>query len=446
MNALRTSIALCGAVCGALALGASGCDGEEGVPSAPSIDADVPRVPRDAGAADAGAPPGDGGPWFREGAGLRRRPYLQNVTTTVARIMWTSTALGPGSVRLRARGDSRTLTVNAAYELFPKERTGDTEDYGSYVATVRGLTPDTDYDYEVWGDRTLLATGLSLHTAWTRADKPLRILAFGDSGTGSAAQYAVRDQFMRRRYDAFFHLGDIAYPSGSYDQFEAYFFSVYRDLLQAVPVYPVIGNHEYLTLGGQPFVDVYHLPATALRPEDDERYYSFDLGDVHVVALDSNPQMLWRVSDQVDDDMVDWLRADLAASRATWKLALFHHPIYSSGPHGGELLARQTLVEVLEDGGVDLVLNGHDHDYERTHPVWRGAQVPPEDKRAITYVVAGAGGGALYAANGDWFTQVVDAKSYSFLDLTIEGCFATGNAITADGQVIDAFTIDGCEN
>ena len=360
---------------------------------------------------------GDGGvvsecgtPEFPDGTGLRRRPYLQFVTPTSARVMWTSTTGGTGHVRFQRKLGGAPADSVATYEHFPVERTSDVVAYGSYVATLRRLQPDSDYCYEVYEDGVLLAAGLALHSAWTQADKPIHILAFGDSGSGAASQLALRDQMTKRQYDLFLHLGDIAYPVGSFDSFERYFFNVYADILHATPVYPVLGNHEYYSSAAQPYIDVFNLPLMAWRAADDERYYSFDLGAVHFVALDSNPEMVNTVDDVSTDDMVDWLRDDLRRSKATWKIALFHHPVFSSGAHGPTSWVQDKIMGALEDGGVDLVLNGHDHSYERTVPIWRGAATDPWDPRAITYLVAGAGGASLYGGRGDWFHRAASAE------------------------------------
>ena len=434
------------------ATGIAGCrDGD----TLPVLPGDLP--PADAGSTDAGPiwtdDGGHEGPCgvavFPPNTGLRRFPYLQSVGTTIARVMWTTTTAGLGYVRIWPRAGGRAVDVRAAYESFPIIRTNDSVDYGAYVATIRRLNPDTDYCYQVYEGKTLLGAGLSLHTAWRTGSwggvkKPVRILAFGDSGSGSAPQYMLRDLMLMRGYDLFLHLGDIAYSSGSFDQFERYFFEVYRDLLHHVPVYPVIGNHEYYTERAQPYIDVFHLPQMAWRREDDERYYSFDLGGVHFVALDSNFEMLVTVDDVATDDMVDWLRDDLERSEAPWKIALFHHPVWSGGAHGSTLQVQEKIMGALEEGGIDLVLNGHDHHYERTVPIWQSVPAVMGDQRAITYLVAGGGGASLYPVVPDWFTQIA-ASQYSFLDLTIDGCTGTGKAIAVDGTELDAFVVDGCD-
>ena len=245
----------------------------------------------------------------------------------------------------------------------------------------------------------------------------------------------------------FLHLGDMAYGSGTFTEFEAHVFDIYRDLLHEVPTYPAPGNHEYKTEVGQPYLDVYYLWEQALRETDQERYYSFDYGDVHFVSLDSNGETLLPAAidteNLMDDDMLDWLEADLAASDKPWKIAFFHHPPYTSSERDPNVLVRNGLLPLLEAGGVDLVLCGHDHHYERTKAIKEGEPVLHEEG-GIYYFVVGSGGAGLRVATGDWWTEAVDDQNHAFLDLRVRGCTAIGQAISLDGDVIDEFELDGC--
>lgn len=415
-------------------------------------DGAAPSLP-DAGPAAALPELDCGAPSFPEGTGLRRRPYLQSITGTSARIAWTTTTMGAsGSVRFAASPDGPFTEIAAGSELFEVSRTVDEpEDFVAFDATLTGLEPNRAYCYEVLEDGVPIATGLRLDTAWEGSERPVRLLAFGDSGSGSAEQLAVRDRFLERldQFDLFLHLGDLAYGSGTFAQFHERVFRVYEDALHRIPTWPTIGNHEYATESGQPYLDVFYLPEQALRERDQERYYSFDYGNVHFVSLDSNsPQLIPIITDvrgRSTDDMVDWLRADLASSDAEWKIAFFHHTPFSSSSRGINREVVLALLPVLEEGGVDLVLAGHDHHYERTLPIFGECLRPAGDPGAITYVTAGAGGAGLRPATGDWFTATVESELHSFLTLTIHGCVAHGEAIDLEGRVIDTFDLNGCD-
>jgi hypothetical protein len=440
--ARRRPLAL--AIASGLAIGAA-CGND--APASPDLGPDEGAA--DLGAVDGGLgrPTPCGHATFHGARGLRRRPYLQSATPTSVRVAWTTTGLAAGAPRLRVRplagGEAREL--DATSRAFPMARTGDRVDYVAHDVIVDGLLPDTVYCYEVLDGDAVLAAELSLRTATDGATvRPLEVLVFGDSGTGLVPQRRLRDVMLEREWDLMLHLGDVAYTEGTWRQLEDFYFTVYADLLHGVPSFLALGNHEYETENGQPYLDVFYLFEQARRPADQERYYSFDYGDVHFVALDSNPEVLRTVGDGSDDDMLDWLRDDLAASSAPWKIAFFHHPPYSTDRRGDDDDVKTRIVPLLEAGGVDLVLSGHHHNYERFVPLLGGAPVP-EDARAVHYVVSGAGGTLLAPVLGGPLTAASEHEKHSFLRLRIDGCTASCEATALDGTIVDAFTIDGCE-
>lgn len=142
--------------------------------------------------------------------------------------------------------------------------------------------------------------------------------------------------------------------------------------------------------------------------------------------------------------MLDWLADDLAASDADWKLAIFHHPPYSSSERSANNVVRAQLLPMLEAGGVDLVLTGHDHHYERTVPVLGGCDAAA-DLNAITYIVPGAGGHGLRAVDTQWWTASVENSVYSFSTFTAAGCRLRSETVDQDGDVVDAFELNGCD-
>ena len=438
---------------------ACGCAADDEPTSLPDLHELVADSAEDASTDDAGVeeedtvapprtPPDCGAPEFDTTTGLRRYPYLQSATHTSVRIAWTSTIDAPSMVEVADSPDGEWRAIAANKELFDVTRTLDDVDYWAYDVAIDGLAEGWTYCYRVkQGDKTL-ASGLHFATAWTDPARPVRILTFGDSGSGSVEQAQVRDAFMEHEFDLFLHLGDMAYGSGTFTEFETNMFDVYRDLLVKTPSWPTMGNHEAKTDGGQPYLDVYYLPEQAVREIEQERYYSFDYGDVHFVSVDSNEAMVIVAELQSlagEDNMIEWLRQDLAASDKPWKVAFFHHPPYSSSERDPNHLVRNQILPVLEEGGVDLVLSGHDHHYERTEPIWEGALAPGGSK-GLTYIVAGAAGAGIRKATGDWWTASVEDKKYSFVSLTIEGCTLTGKALSSEGEMIDEFTMDGCQN
>ncbi|MCC6215658.1 MAG: metallophosphoesterase family protein [Polyangiaceae bacterium] len=392
-----------------------------------------------------------GTPAFPAGSPLRRYPYLQAVDGASASILWTTTGGSSPTVRVAPSASGPWQSFAAATEAFPVSRTADSVDYEQHHAEVTGLGPGTAYCYEVLMDGQPVATNLRFETAFRERSRPVRVLAFGDSGSGSDDQKAVRDRFSQDGFDLFLGLGDLAYGSGTFVEFETNHFDIYRDFMHRVPHFGVLGNHEYKTDGGQPYLDMLHHWAQAWRPADQERYYSFDYGNVHFVALDSNPELLLPIQlddlggGSVKDDMVDWLRDDLARSTAEWKIAFFHHPPFTSSTRGDNAQLIATVLPVLEAAGVDFVLVGHDHHYERTHRMLGHCPTMPGGTRAIPYVIVGTGGAGIRdAAQGEPHAAKVIPLIHGYLRFVVHGCRGTGEFVDRTGAVLDSFQITGC--
>lgn len=406
---------------------------DPGTPSAPpALDCGVPEVP--------------------EATGLWRWPYLERATPTSVGVAWTSRTGGTAVIRYAADPTGPWTEVEATAEMFPVSRTGQAEDYVAYDVSVDGLEPNTAYCYEVVEDGVVLARNLRFDTAWRGTDRPVRILAIGDSGSGSENQMAVRDAFMAREFDVFLHLGDMAYGDGTFDEFEQRFFEPYQGLMHRVPVFPTMGNHEFKTDNGQPYRDVYHLFEQALREQDQELYYSFDYGNIHFTVLDSNDNTLLPIYLDINgrnqDDMFDWMMDDITSSDADWKIVSMHHPFYSSSERFVRSAGIERFRSLLEEAGVDLILVGHDHHYERTMPL-RGNCTTPEPS-GITEIIAGGAGASLRTIreldeDEYWFSRTAYNDDYSYLSLEVHGCGLHGQAFNTENVVVDDFMLNGCD-
>lgn len=179
-------------------------------------------------------------------------------------------------------------------------------------------------------------------------------------------------------------LGDIAYPSGSPENFSECYDPAWGQ--HNARIRPAPGNHEYRTDGAGGYFAYFGAAASPLEPDcilDCKGYYSYDLGDWHIVALNSENDMA------AGSEQEQWLRADLAAHRSPCALADRHHPRFSSGVHGNN--ARSADVwQALYEAGVDVVLNGHDHNYERFAPQNPNGELDTD--RGIREFVVGTGG------------------------------------------------------
>ena len=208
--------------------------------------------------------------------------------------------------------------------------------------------------------------------------KPTRIWVIGDSGTADRGARAVRDAFLdfteSRDPDLWIMLGDNAYKDGTDAEYQAAVFETYPQVLRKIVLWPTLGNHDGSTADSTtesgPYYDIFSLPRNGEAggvPSRTEAYYSFDYGNLHFICLESH-----ETDRSPDGAMMTWLEADLAANDKEWVIAFWHHSPYSKGSGdsdelGRSIALRQNAVPLLERYGVDLVLTGHSHSYERSY-------------------------------------------------------------------------------
>lgn len=380
---------------------------------------------------------------------LLRWPYLQRVTSTSAVIAFGAQAdLTAGTVSVGRDTDYTTATLSTSTDEIPYEdAAGATTTMRLHSAEITGLSPATEYCYKIVAGNAELASGLMFRTAPDDPDATVRFLVLGDYGAGNTTQIDVLDALLeyRETADLLVTLGDNAYSSGTYAQWEQNVFAPYQHLLTRLPFFPTLGNHEYYTDDGEPALRNLFMPENADVVEDVERYWSTDWGPLHLVGLDSEDP-LDRITDDVKgDDERDWLEDDLAKNDRPWTIAAYHRPMRSNTVgRTGDSQVREFLVPTLEEYEVPLVLQGHDHNYARFVAMHDG-QPLDANVGGTTYVVAGGGGAGLYDIEvGEDELQLVGMKSLNFLYGTLEGCTLQMQVIDDAGAVIDAFTIDRC--
>jgi hypothetical protein len=368
-------------------------------------------------------PEGDVGPV------LPRQPYLQSVSQTSAIVAFRTDVSCTPFVRYGQGTDlSKTATASAAG--------------WRHAVKLTGLTPGRTHSYVVE------ACGSVTGVRQFRAAQPpttlsLRFTAVGDFGTGGLREQQVVDRLAQpgNAGELLLTLGDNAYSSGTEQEFQDRMFTPMAALLRKVPLFPSLGNHEYVTNQGQPYLDNFYLPAN--NPAGSERYYSFDWGPVHFVALDSNCAVGLASSDRCTlAAQKSWVAQDLAASQRPWKVAFFHHPPWSSGDHGSQLTMRREFGPLFEQYGVDLVLTGHDHNYERSKPM-KGDAVAPSGTRGIPYVVVGSGGANLrpFQDSQPGWTAYRNNTDAGYLEVAVSGGTLSARFLTPNGEVKDSFTL-----
>ena len=345
---------------------------------------------------------------------LRRRPFLQRLTDRSLDIVWTTDAqAGDATVIVTDRDGAPVVSVAASRDGSARPVNGAVQ----WTAALAGLAPDTRYCYQVRVGGVPVRRG-GFRTA-PGSGQPVRFVAFGDSGGGGSDQRAVLAQLATVPFDFLIHLGDVAYESGTRAQLDGAFFQMYADLLEDFAVFPASGNHEYETEGAAPFREAFVLPENG-GPAGIERWYSFDWGDVHFAALDS---------ERIGAAQAAWLDADLSASQRPWTIVYFHRPPFSSGDHGNDSNVQQYFVPILVSHHVPLVLSGHEHDYERTNPI-----------DGVTYVISGGGGRGTRPVGHSSFTAF-SAAVIHFVYVTVEGKQLTVHAIDGTGQEFDSLML-----
>ena len=302
-------------------------------------------------------------------AALTRGPYLQSSTPTSIVLRWRTSAAETSRVVYGTNLAGLDLTNTAAALVT------------DHIVTLTGLVPDTRYFYFIGATNTTLAGPSTNHFFLTHplsgTPKPVRVWVIGDAGTATANQINVRNAFETfngtNTLHAWLQLGDNAYNSGLDTEYQTAVFNMYTNELRNSVTWPALGNHDTAQgtayVDTYPYFDIFTLPTAGQAggvPSTTEHYYSFDLGMVHFICLDS-----MTASRATNGAMAIWLRSDLAVTTNRWLVAFWHHPPYTKGSHDSDaevelIEMRQNIVPILEVGGVDLVFSGHSHAYERS--------------------------------------------------------------------------------
>ena len=420
-------------------------------------------------------------------------------------------------------GSSKSYGRHAITEYSPRVSSSDNEPRTNWVAMIDGLSLGEKYFYRVRGNGLDLAEGY--FTTRQPRGRRIRFVSFGDNSYGDLSDRAIAYHTYSQHPDFVMNCGDNVYESGTEDEYQRYFFPVYNadmagerigaPLLRSVPFYTVIANHDvqgkdpkgneiadfnrypdalayytamHLPLNG-PEAPTYPTPTMgpveridAFRACAGARFprmanYSFDYGDAHFLCLDSN-----RYVDPNDAALQTWITRDLESTDAIWKFVVYHHPAFNVGNEHYEVQHMRMLAPLFESHGVDIVLSGHEHTYQRAKPLrfmpndrGQSADIGAKNRRVagtftvdhqfdgisrtrpdgVLYIVTGAGGKHLYDPgftdnpalwtheeddHADYVSRMItDRHSLSVFD--IDGKHLTMAQIDEAGQDIDRIVL-----
>jgi hypothetical protein len=316
-------------------------------------------------------------------ATLTRGPYLQVGSETAITIRWRTSTSQDSRIELGTSYDTYPVVVNNASSV--------TE----HIVRVTGLTTDTKYYYRIGNSTNMGAPDPEKFFTTAPAantTRKIRIAAFGDCGRGNST-YQDENLANYLNYlstnsidapDAWILLGDNAYNSGTDADYSNNFFGIYGStLLKNHKLYPSPGNHDYANNTANkssrtmPYYSNFSVPQAAECggvASGKPNFYSFDIGNIHFLSLDA-----WGIESDATHlgtsgtSMVKtWITADLAANTKKWTIAYWHHPPYTKTTHNSDtetelINIRKNFIGFLETKGVDLIINGHSHGYERSY-------------------------------------------------------------------------------
>ncbi|MCB0588698.1 MAG: metallophosphoesterase family protein, partial [Phaeodactylibacter sp.] len=301
---------------------------------------------------------------------ITRGPYLQLGTPSSMTIKWRTNSATSSKVWYGPSPSNLPFTNTVS---------GSTTEH---EVTITGLAANSTYYYAVGNDAGQMTQPSNDYYFKTSpppgTPQTVRAWVLGDCGTGDGNQRAVRDAFYNfngsQHIDVMLLLGDNAYEDGTDTEFQAALFeNMYEDKIIHTVMWPAIGNHETVTADSPtesgPYYDIFTLPRNGEAggvPSGTEAYYSFDYGNIHFVVLNSDD-----VGRNPGDPQLLWLEDDLSNTSQDWIVAYWHHPPYSksgeSDTNSKETKMRENFLPILESHGVDLVLVGHSHNWQRSY-------------------------------------------------------------------------------
>lgn len=357
---------------------------------------------------------------------VNRAPYIQRPSQTTVTIAWRRANISSGKLFI---GTAPGVWMDTLYSPTNTQK---------HYFDITGLTPNTQYFYQAYsaapGD-TFTSSITSFYTAEDDTSDNLSFLVYGDCGYNNTPQNQVKDLMQLETVDFGIVTGDV--DQGVGDNYDGVFFNVYQNILDKDCHFTTIGNHDTYADGAATYLDAFYLFHN--NPSNSERYYSFTWGDAKFICLDANmnyapgsPQYTWMVN-------------ELKCNTKKWMFVYCHQPPWSNcwsadyyiplSPYflyQGNSDMRTTLVPKWEEYGVDFVLNGHSHCYQRG------------EYNGIQYLISGGGGASTldFHTNSNSPNISVEIFENHYVKFLIEGNTAKYYMIDKYGVYRDSVIVN----
>ncbi len=356
-------------------------------------------------------------PYFAFSQIIELYPYVQATTETTNVIAW-RTPVGESS-ELHYGTDPANLD-QVLYDPTVKQ---------IHSFQMTGLTAGTTYYYQVISG--VITTAVDhFDTAKPDGMAPFSFLHYGDCGYNNGVQNSIANLMKAEDIDFAVVAGDI--DQGNGDNYEEVFFGVYKDLLKEECHFTSIGNHDTYADEAATYLDQFHMPSN--NPQNTERYYSFTWGNSKFICLDSN------LPYTVGSDQHNWLVDEMQCNDREWLFVFFHHPPYTNAwdllyyvpfqpyyQYEGNTDMRTDLMPYFEQYGVDYVLNGHSHCYQRGQ------------HNGVYYIISGGAGASTLDMNTNSNAPNIDTELYinQYVRFDVNGDEVTWVCIDPSGNVVD---------
>ncbi|GAC1473274.1 MAG: hypothetical protein NVSMB9_21620 [Isosphaeraceae bacterium] len=309
-----------------------------------------------------------------------------------------------------------------------------------HTVAVEKLRAGTVYEYSVGDGTTEGMSPWSTVRTGPVGPSDVCLLYMGDPQCGLEKWGKLLAEAHRRRPDANAILiaGDLVDRGNERTNWDHFFLRA-SGVFERLPLMPCIGNHEYLDRGPWLYGAFFTLPPNGPRGLPSDLVYHFEVGDAFVAVLDST----LAVSDPDAARLqADWLDECLSQTRKTWKVVMFHHPVYASHPSRESPSLRAAWVPIFDRHQVDLVLQGHDHAYLRTYPLRQGARARSANEGTV-YVVS-VSGDKYYEQDSRGYAEVgfTHISTYQTIDLLAREKRLRYRSFDSTGRQVDHFSME----